>query len=236
MSLPKIQYPILTLDVPSTKQRVNFRPFLVKEEKILLMAKASGDETDIFAAIKQIVNNCALDEKFDVNKISLFDMEYLFLKIRAASVENTVNVTYKDFEDEKNYDFEVDLNEVKMVFPENISNTIKINETTGLLMKYPSASLYDDKEFLEAGDAAFFKMIARCVDKIYVGDEMYDSATQSKKDIEEFIEQLDVKSFEKIRQFMVNQPYMSYTINYKNSLNNDRKIEMRSLSDFFTLR
>lgn len=236
MALPKIQYPTFTIEVPSTKKKQTFRPFLVKEEKILLMAKASGLESDVFKAIKQIVNNCCIDPSFDVDNLTLFDMEFLFIRIRAASVDNVVSVTYKDYEDQKEYPFDVDLNKVTVTFPEGISNTIKVNKDLTVVMRYPSASIYDDQDFLSSGEEAFFKLIVHCIDKIYDGDQVYDAKVQTKEEIEEFIENLDVKSFDAIKDFIVQQPTMIYTIEYKNSLGNDRKIEMRTLSDFFTLR
>ena len=109
-NLPKIDYPITNINVPSLKANFKFRPFLVKEEKILLMARESDNAADILIAIKQIINNCAIDKKLDINKLSLFDLEYIFLKIRAISVDNKVKVGFKDTEDGKIYDFEVDLN------------------------------------------------------------------------------------------------------------------------------
>jgi len=235
MSLPKITYPQIILTIPSTSKKVAFRPFLVKEEKILLMAKLSEEEKDILIAIKQVVNNCALDE-FDVNKISLFDLEYIFIQLRAASVNDTVQVSYRDNEDNKVYDFDVKLKEIEINFPEKVDNTIRITDTTGILLKYPNASLYEDKEFLESGEDSFFQLIVRCVDKIYDENEVYESSAYSKKELEEYLENLDIKTFEKIQDFMVNQPKLSYKISYKNSLGNDREIELTTLSDFFTLR
>jgi len=235
MSLPKITYPQITLAIPSTKKKVRFRPFLVKEEKILLMAKLSDEESDILLAIKQVVNNCALDD-FDVNAISLFDLEYIFIQLRAASVNDTVQVSYKDNEDQKIYDFEVKLKEIKVDFPEKVDNKIKITDTSGLLMKYPNSSLYEDKEFLESGDDSFFQLILRCIDKVYDENEVYEASGYSKQELEEYIENLDIKTFEKIQNFMINQPKLSYVIKYKNSLGNDREIELTTLSDFFTLR
>jgi hypothetical protein len=236
MSLPKIQFPTFTVEIPSTKKKVSFRPFLVKEEKILLMAKASEDETDILLAIKQIVNNCAIDPKFNVNSLTIFDMEYCFMKIRAASVSDVITVSYTDFEDKKNYDFEININDVKVIFPKDIENKINITKTSGMLLKYPSASLYEDKEFLQSGEETFFQLIIRCIDKIYDGDNMFDSKNYSYQELGEFLENLDVKTFESVQKFMLNQPSMLYTIDYKNSLGNDRKIELKSLTDFFTFR
>jgi hypothetical protein len=235
MSLPKITYPQITLTIPSSKKKIKFRPFLVKEEKILLMAKLSEEESDILLAIKQVVNNCAIDE-FDVNTISLFDLEYIFIQLRAASVNDTVQVSYKDNEDQKIYEFEIKLKEIKVNFPEKVDNKIKITDTSGILMKYPNSSLYEDKEFLESGDDSFFQLILRCVDKVYDENEVYEASAYTKHELEDYIENLDIKTFEKIQDFMINQPKLSYVIKYKNSLGNDREIELTTLSDFFTLR
>jgi hypothetical protein len=236
MSLPKIQFPTFNVEIPSTKKKVQFRPFLVKEEKILLMAKASEDETDILLAIKQIVNNCAIDPKFNVNSLTIFDMEYCFMKIRASSVSDVITVSYTDFEDKKNYDFEIKINDVKVVFPKDIESKIEITKTSGMLLKYPSASLYEDKEFLQSGEETFFQLIIRCIDKIYDGESMFDAKNYNYQELGEFLENLDVKTFESVQKFMLNQPSLLYTIEYKNSLGNDRKIELKSLTDFFTFR
>jgi hypothetical protein len=233
--LPKTSYPQFVLEVPSTKQKLNFRPFLVKEEKILLMAKDSDQESDILLSIKQVVNNCILDD-FDIDILSLFDLEYLFIQIRANSVNDTVKVSYKDKEDEKIYDFDINLKKINIIFPENVKNIIKITSTSGIQLKYPKITLYEDKEFLESGNEAFFQLIVRCVDKIYEGDEVYDCSQYTLKEIGEYLENLDVKTFEQVREFMSNQPKMSYIIKYKNLKGSDREIELTTLSDFFTLR
>lgn len=235
MSLPKINYPQIILTVPSTKKKVAFRPFLVKEEKILLMAKLSDEEKDILLAIKQVVNNCALDE-FDVNAISLFDLEYLFIQLRAASINDTVQVSYRDNEDEKIYEFDINLKEIKVTFPEKVNNIIQISDKSGIALKYPNSSLYEDDEFLKSGDDSFFQLILRCVDKIYDENEVFEASNYSKKELEDYLENLDIKTFEKIQDYMVNQPKLSYKIKYKNSLGNNREIELTTLSDFFTLR
>lgn len=236
MALPKIEHPTFLIEIPSTKKKVLFRPFLVKEEKMLLMAKTSNEESDMLLAIKQIINNCSLDDEFDVNNLSLFDMEYVFLKIRAYSVSDTIEVSYKDLEDEKTYTFEVDLNKIEIDWPKKVSSTIKLTETAGMTLKYPKASLYEDKEFLQSGEDTFFQLIVRCIDKIYDGDEVYDAKNYTNAELTGFIEDLDVKVFEEVKNFMVNQPTLFYTIKYKNSLGNDRTIELRTLTDFFTLR
>lgn len=234
MSLPKIDHPVFKLTIPSTKKDMRFRPFLVKEEKILLMAKTGGTESDMILAIKQVVNNCAFD-KMDVDKLALFDLEYLFLKIRSQSVSNIVSVSYKDYEDDKIYDFQVDLEKVEIKYPDKNENNIKTGKKSGIIMKYPEAALYEDKSFLNADDS-FYQLILRCVDKIYDGDEVYDPKVYSLEEISDYVENLSVSVFEQVRDYLLNQPKLYHLIEYKNSLGNDRSIELNTLSDFFTLR
>lgn len=236
MSLPKISHPTFRLTVPSNKKQLLFRPFLVKEEKILLMAKTGNDTGEILSAIKQVVNNCCQEKGFSVDKLTIFDLEYLFLKIRANSIGNKVELIFKDNEDGQDRKFEVDLNAVEVEFPKNVNNKIVIDEKTGIIMMYPSASIYDDKEFLSLGEDALFELILRCVDKIYQGDEMIDPRSYEKKELADFIDNLDVKTFEQIQQFLTNAPSMKHVLRYKNSLGNDRTIELTTLTDFFTLR
>lgn len=234
--LPKIDYPILNIKVPSTKKEFMFRPFLVKEEKILLMAKESRNDADIFVAIKQIVQNCCLDKKFDANNLAIFDLEYLFLKLRSFSIDSTIKIAYRDGEDQKIYDFEINLEEIQVIFPKKINNTIKINENVGIVMKYPSASLYSDEEFLKLDKDQLFELIVRCIDKIYDGEQVYEAKNFSKKDISEFLENLNIKVFEKVHEFLMNIPKIEHKINYKNSLGNEKEISFNSLNDFFSWR
>ena len=236
MTLPKIQHPTFRVTIPSTKKTMTFRPFLVREEKILLMAKTGNDAGEILSAVKQIVNNCCEEKGFDVNRLTIFDLEYIFLKIRANSVGNKVDLVFKDLEDQKDYKFEVDLNTVEVEYPENIDSKIAIDDTTEIIMKYPSASIYDDKEFLALGQDALFELMTRCIDKVYKGDEMFDASTYGRDEIANFIDNLDVKTFEKIQEFLNNAPTMKHVLTYRNELKHERKIELTTLTDFFTLR
>lgn len=236
MSLPKIDYPIYNIQVPSLKKEFKFRPFLVKEEKLLLMAKENENPIEILSAIKQIINNCSEDKNFEINKTALFDLEYLFLKLRAVSVDNTVSVSYKDTEDGKVYDFEINLDEVEVIFPEKIDNRIEITDKSGIIMRYPSATLYDDEEFLKLEKEQLFELIIRCIDSIYMEDEIYEAKDYKKKELEEFLENLNIKIFEKIQKFLLSVPKLEKRLQYKNSLGNDREIVLSSLSDFFTWR
>jgi hypothetical protein len=234
--LPKLNHPIHNIEVPSLKKKKNFRPFLVKEEKILLMAKESDDSNDILVAVKQIVNNCSLDPDFNIDDLALFDLEYIFLQLRAVSVDDILTVSYRDNQDEKIYDFDIKLKDIKIDIPKETKNVIKITDDIGMIMKYPSTKLYEDKEFLNEKDEQLFKLIVRCVDKIYKGDEIYDLRDYSSSEIEYFLENLSVKVFEQVQTFFENCPKLHHTIKYKNSLGNERTIELNSLNDFFTWR
>jgi hypothetical protein len=237
MALPKISHPIFDVIVPSTKKKLKIRPMLVKEEKILLMAKASDDTTAILPAIKQVVNNCIVDNDVDIDRLALFDIEYLFVKIRSFSVSNISKVSYRDNSDNKIYDFEVDLDAVEVLFPEKLEKNIKLTDTTGIIMKYPDASLYSDEEFLSSPPEEIIEnLITRCIDKVYDGDEMFDTKTFTLNEVKEFIEQLDVNTYEKMKTFLTDLPKLYYKIEYKNSKDEDREIIMSALNDFFTLR
>jgi hypothetical protein len=232
--LPKIQHPIFEFTVPSIKIVTKFRPFLVKEEKILLMAKSSEDRADILRAIKQVVNNCAIDN-FDVDKLTLFDLEYLFLKLRSISVDNTVKVSYRDNDDQKVYDFVIDLSSIEVKFPENVESIIKISDDMGIVMRYPSASIFDDRTYFRAGDDAYYELVLRCIDKIYDSDNVYQATDYSKEDLEKFLDDCGIAVFNEIQKFMTNVPKLYYKLEYKNSNGKDRVIELTSLTDFFTL-
>lgn len=189
MPLPKIEHPINEIEVPSLKKKFKFRPMLVKEEKILLMAKTSEDDTDIFNAVRQVVNNCCVDTTLDTDKLAIFDLEFLFLKIRAISIGDTTEVAFRDTEDQKVYDFTINLNDVKVEFPKDIKNTIKITESSGFTLKYPPAALYSDKDFLSLDpNKVFDALVIECVDKIFDGEDIYESSMYKKSEIAEFVE------------------------------------------------
>jgi hypothetical protein len=234
MALPKVKHSIHEFKIPSTSKKQTFRQFLVREEKILLMAKSSEDSADIFRAMKQIVNNCCMDDSFDIDKLSVFDLEYLFLKLRSISVSNIVKVSYRDNDDERIYDFEIDLDKIEVEFPENVEKVIKITDSMGIVMKWPAASIFDDKDYFKT-NSAYYELILRCIDKIYDGEDIYEASDYSNKDVEEFLDDCNVATLEKIQAFMSNTPRLYHKLEYKNSNGKDRVIELTSLTDFFTL-
>ena len=129
MTLPKIDQPLFDVVIPSSQQKIVFRPFLVKEEKILLIAQQSGNDAEIIRAIKQILGNC-IQSEVNIDTLAIFDLEYLFLKLRAKSVNNIIKLSYKDTEDEKIYDFELNLDEIEVNIPEQANSKIEITDDT----------------------------------------------------------------------------------------------------------
>lgn len=234
--LPKVDYLISTIELPVSKAKVPFRPFRGKEEKILLTAKESNSKKDILTSIKQVIQNSALDDKFDVNKIPIIDLEYLFVKLRALSIDNVIRQAFRDNGDGRIYEFDVKLDDVKVVTPESYENTrtIKISDDMMLELQSISAKYYDEPQVIEAGEAdLMFFMMSKCLKTLYHGDTMYRFSDYTDKEIEEFLDDLPLKPREDIKEFLTNQPSLEYVINYTNSEGEVRKIVLSSLTDFF---
>lgn len=232
MPLPKIDLPLFDVKIPSTGKTVMFRPFLVKEEKILLIAQQSGSDADIVRAIKQIIQNCVQDP-IDIDSLAVFDLEYMFLKLRATSVNNIVKLAYRDTEDDKTYDFEVDLNTIELDMDKRVDPKIMVNDSVGIVMKYPDAGITNRMgEFEDEVDLMTF-FIVNCIDTIYDEESVYPASDYSEAELREFLDQLDVNTFDKIRQFFEGIPRLYHKIEYKNSFGNDRVIELNNLKDFF---
>jgi hypothetical protein len=232
MPLPKIDQPLFDMVIPSSGKKITFRPFLVKEEKILLIAQQSGNDSEIIRAIKQILNNCIQDD-LDLDTLAIFDLEYAFLKLRAKSVNNVVKLAYRDTEDDEVYNFELDLDTIEIEMPKGINSKIAITEDVGMTMKYPSASITDSMgDFDNEVDLMTF-FIINCIDTIYDEDNVYIAYDFSEEEISEFLDGLDVKTFEKIREFFENVPRLYHKIEYTNKAQSKRSIELTSLKDFF---
>jgi hypothetical protein len=235
MTLPKIDKPLFELNIPSQNKVYKFRPFTVKEEKILLVAQQDGNEKSIILAIKQVINNCCQEASFDVDKLATFDLEYLFLKLRSRSINNVIEVSYRDIEDDKVYNFEIDLDEVEIIKNDNISNIIPITDEVGIKMKYPSVTIIDDAPTEATAGEVVEYLIRKCIDSIYDKENVYPADDYDEKELIEWIDGLDVETFNKIRAFFDNLPQMYYKLEYENSMGNKREIELTTLSDFFIL-
>ena len=234
MKLPQIKHPTFSITLPSTKKEVRYRPFLVKEEKILLFAQQSNESKDIIHAIKQIVSNCIITEGVDVEQFTTYDIEYFFIQLRAKSVNDEVKLNYIDNEDKKQYSFDVNLNDVKVIYPDGHDPHIVITETTSITLKEPVFSVLEAMKATTESELAY-EAVAKCIQKIEAEGQVYDLADFSEEEVMDFVQSLDVITFQKIQQFFDTMPRLEYVIKYKNSLDNDRQIVLNSLNDFFTL-
>ena len=230
--IPEIIHPSIFIEQPSTKKSIPFRRYLVKEEKLLLFAKESKDINEIFKAIKDVLKICCLEPSIDIDKIPMFDLEYFFLMLRSHSVNNVENFQVTDREDEKDYTLFVEFDKIIVYFDENApSKNIKINDQITIVMNYPKASIYDDKEIKDKlKSEGLFPLVIDCIENIFNNDEAVDI---SKKELETFVDNLDIKTFDKMKKFLLSTPSVRYSVEYTNSLGNTKQIVFNSLMDFF---
>lgn len=235
MRLPVIQHPVFSLTLPSTQQTVHFRPFLVKEEKILLVAQSSGDQTDVLRAVKQVITNCITDENVNVDDFTTYDLEYFFIKLRSKSIQNIIKLVYRDNEDDQLYDVHVDLEEVEVKRGSEVSDTFEINEGCKIKLRHPRLEIINQADSLEEGVDFNFFIIQSCIDKVIVNDIAHDPGQYSKEELAEFVENLPVPAYQHIQQYIDSMPKIEHEIKYTNSTGREVKIVLRTLTDFFTL-
>ena len=234
MSLPKINYPLFDVVIPSSQKKIKMRPFLVKEEKILLMAQSSNDSRDTVLAIKQVVNNCIIDD-VDVEKLTTFDLELLFVKLRARSINNIIEVTYNDPEDEQQHKLSINLDEVEIQTDPRHNNTDKINDDLGSILRSPKTDMLQQVEQATSEVDLYFEVIKYCIDKIYDADNVYETKDYSPEELHEFVSTLDVNTFKQIQLFLETMPKLHYETSYTNSVGTVRKVVLQNLNDFFML-
>ena len=233
--LPKQIYPLHTIKQETTGKEYKFRPYLVKEEKILMMAKESKEIKDVFTAVQQIVQACCQDDKFDVEKIPLCDLEILFLRLRAISVRNVETINFIDDHDEKEYREQIDFNNINLKFPsEKLSNIIKLPGGVFIEMKYPDASIYtlsNDDLIKKLKQNDMYDLILNCIANVYQDDILLELSREEKI---EFLNNLDVPTYHNMKEFLFNMPRIEYRIDYINSMGEKRFLLFSSLMDFFT--
>ena len=238
MTLPKINVPEYSLVVPSTNEEIKFRPFLVKEEKLLLLSQESGDEKDLYIAIKNLVNNCCFG-KIDVDKLPLFDIEYVFLQIRAKSVNEIADVKVICPDDgETEVDIKVDLTKVQVHIDDKHNSKIPLTDDIGIVMSYPnlaSVLLTANKEDEVLSDAnKMFQMIQDCMLQIWQGEETFDATDYTDKDKKDFLESLNHKQFEKVSQFFETMPTVKHEVEITNPKTQVvSKVELEGMNSFF---
>lgn len=229
MALPKISAPLFTVELPSSKRKVDYRPFTVKEEKLLLMAAESDDAAQVNKAIKQILTNCFIEE-LDIDEMPIVDVEYIFLKLRATSVENLVTLKVQDDDDKKYYDIEYDLNEAVVVFDPNHTNKIPLNDEVTLIMKYPSFKMIDKMSNVE-NDVV--NIVSLCIDKVVNGEEILNLNDFSDQEVMEFIESFTSKNMRDIEGFFNSLPSLRAQVTYITP-NGAKTKEVVGLQSFFT--
>ena len=238
MSLPKINTPEYTLVIPSTDEEIRYRPFLVKEEKVLLIAQETGTDQATYDAIRTIIKNCCL-EQIDIDKFPLFDMEYIFLNIRAKSVGEVAKLKVKCPDDEETeVEVEVDLSKIKVEMDDKHDARIQLTEkpNIGVLMSYPNFATITNQSNTEEGKEteALFEMIAECMYQIWEGEETFDAMDYSAKDKRNFLESLSHQQFEKLQNFFETMPSLKHDIEVTNpNTNVTSTITLRGLSSFF---
>ena len=236
MALPKIDVPIYSIELPSSEKKIKFRPFLVKEEKILLMAGESDDPNDMVEALKQVINNCAIGD-LDVEKMPTIDLEYFFINLRAKSVGDKVRILASHKEGDCKYQMPVNINleQVEVVRGEDHTNKIDFGNDIGMTLKYPDFAMMQKLEGITGNDIEkFFDLVSESIENIWDEDKVYESADHSKEELIEFLESLNNSAFEKIQQFYTGLPALVYKTRYKcKECGEYEDLEVRGLANFF---
>ena len=238
MPLPKIATPTYELELPSTGKKIQYRPFLVKEEKLLVIALESEDNKQITTAIKAVLKACVLTKGIKVESLPTFDIEYLFLNIRGKSVgeELEVNIICPDDETTE-VPVTIDLDDIQVQRDDAHSNKIKLDDTLMMEMKYPSLDEFiksnfdfNDKNQMDQS----FQLIASCIDKVYSEDEAWATADCTKKEVNEFLESMNSNQFKEIETFFTTMPKLSHTIKVKNPKTKvESEVVLEGLAAFF---
>lgn len=234
MALPELNTARYSIEIPSTGQTVEYRPYLVKEEKILMMAMESNDQKAIMNATKDIIKACVFED-IDIDSLAMFDIETLFLALRSKSVGEKVDVKIKCEHCEAVNELHVDFDEVDKPVIDNENVNISITDEVGIIMKYPSVGdvekfTNDDAENIETA----MNMILACIDSIYDADNVYDAKDETQESLKNFIESLSSVQFLKLSQFLENMPALSYDADF-NCVNcgKENKQLIRGLASFF---
>ena len=238
MPLPKIATPTYELELPSTGKSIKYRPFLVKEEKVLVIALESEDTKQITNAIKAVLKNCVLTKGVKVDQLPTFDIEFLFLNIRGKSVgeEIEVNIVCPD-DGETNVPVFIDLDSIQVQKDDDHTNQIKLDSDLMMEMKYPSLEQFIKNNFdFQEGNQMdqSFELIATCIDKIYNEDEVWATADCTKKEVKDFLESMNSSQFKEIEKFFESMPKLKHTIEVTNpNTKVTSEVVLEGLASFF---
>jgi len=236
MALPQVVLPTYELEIPSSGKTIKYRPFVVKEEKLLLLAMESQDDKQIEDAIKTLLKGC-IQSRVKIEDLAIFDLEYIFLQIRAASVGEIIEMTITCQDDgETQVKYNLNLTDVRVQKPEGHSNKVMLSEEMGIIMKYPAFADFVRSSIIGAAPSAdgIIEIIASCIDQIFDKEDVYDSSTTSNKEFVEFLEGLTNNQFEEIQKFFETAPKLEHTIKVKNpNTGVENEIVISGLSNFF---
>jgi len=243
MTLPKINTPTYELTIPSNGKKIKYRPFLVREEKILILALESEDTKQITTAVIDILSDCILTKNVDVTKLATFDIEYLFLNVRSKSVGETVDVNITCPDDGKtSVEMSINIDSIKVQKVKGHKSIIKLDDQYSMKLKYPSMTQFIESNFESGQDGGegsdidkSMGMITSCIEMIYDNEESWDAADSSQKELEEFVEQLNSKQFKLIEKFFETMPKLSHKVKVTNPKTKvESEIVLEGLASFFT--
>ena len=238
MPLPKISTPTYELVLPSSNKKIKYRPFLVKEEKILILAMESQDASTVAQAVKDVLSTCILSRGIKVDKLSTFDIEYLFLNIRGKSVGEAIEVMVTCPDDGKTQvPTSINIDEIKVNIDKEHSKDIKLDDQYSLRMRYPSMSEFIKNNFSTPSDVTVddtFDLIASCVDQVYSEEESWAAADCTQKELSQFVESLNSNQFKMIEKFFETMPKLSHTVKVTNpNTKKDCEVVLEGLQNFF---
>lgn len=230
----KSSIPNYEIELPSTGKKITFRPFLVKEEKVLLVAQQSNDYNEILRAMKNTIESC-FDKIENAGELPLFDIEYMFLNLRAKSIGEVVNPIFICPHTNENIDLEIDLLDVEVEKEKDHTNKINIKDDITITMKYPSVNIVtkEDKDEKAKGSEYFYDLAAKCIETIETKDETIDVTMLPKKEVEEFIDNLTNDQFSMILNFFSTTPRLKMKVDYRTSDGVEREVTFTNLTDFF---
>jgi hypothetical protein len=238
MPLPKISTPTYELELPSTGQEIQYRPFLVKEEKLLVLALESENTKEITTAIKNVIKSCIQTKNIKVESLPTFDIEYLFLNIRGKSVGEEIEVNVICPDDGETYvPVKINIDEIQVQKNEEHTNKIQVDDNIVMQMKYPSLDQFIKNNFDFSGDTNMdqsFDLVASCIDKIFNEEEVWTSGDVTKKELIDFLEQMNSAQFKQIEKFFETMPKLSHSVKVKNPKTEvESEVVLEGLSSFF---
>ena len=236
MALPQVVLPTYELEIPSNGKTIKVRPFVVKEEKLLLLAMETEEVKQIEDAVKQLLKGC-IQSRVKIDDLAIFDLEYIFLQIRAVSVGEVVDMNITCEDDGKTVvPYKLNLTDDQVQKPEGHSNKIMLSDEMGIIMKYPRFDTFITGSIIGQSPTAdsVVDIIAGCIDQIFDGEDVYDSSTTNKKEFKEFLENLTNNQFEKIQKFFESSPRLEHTIKITNpNTGVENEVVFSGLSSFF---